>query len=142
MRMYRHIDIATCGAICAIMRVMEKPKPPSGLRASGKRLWNEVLAVYELNPLELVLLEEACHTTDEIDQMERVLRGLDSLLVPGYMGMPKPHPLLAELRAHTLLLLSLIKSLRLPDVAAHERVRKPSKPAPQTNVRRLPRKPA
>jgi hypothetical protein len=68
-----------------------------------------------LTPAELTNLAEACRTKDELDQLERAVRALPELTVPGSMGQLKPHPLLAEVRANRLLLERLTTALALPD---------------------------
>jgi len=95
---------------------MQDPlKPPTGLRAPGRRLWVSVAEKYVLTAGELEMLGQACRTCDELDRLERAVRGLAELTVQGSMGQPKPHPLLAEVRAHRLLLERLTTALALPD---------------------------
>jgi hypothetical protein len=95
---------------------MQDPlKPPTGLRAPGRRLWLSVAERYVLTAAELEMLGQACRTCDELDRLERAVRGLAELTVQGSMGQPKPHPLLAEVRAHRLLLERLTTALCLPD---------------------------
>ena len=77
---------------------------PSGLRTAGKRLWSAVAESFVLNPGELANLAEACRTADELDRLEKAVRALPDLVVSGSTGQPKVHPLLAEARAHRLLL--------------------------------------
>ncbi len=50
------------------------PKPPSGLRGSGKALWTEVLTSFELTSGELEVLRQAVRCVDEADKLERELR--------------------------------------------------------------------
>ena len=90
-------------------------KPPTGLRAPGKQLWAAVAAKYVLTPAELTNLAEACRTKDELDRLEKAVRALPELTTRGSTGQLKPHPLLAEVRAHRLLLERLCGSLNLPD---------------------------
>jgi hypothetical protein len=68
-----------------------------------------------LTAAELEMLGQACRTCDELDRLERAVRALPELTVQGSMGQPKPHPLLAEVRAHRLLLERLTTALALPD---------------------------
>jgi hypothetical protein len=61
------------------------------------------------------MLGQACRTTDELDRLERAVRALHELTTTGSTGQLKPHPLLAEVRAHRLLLERLTTALCLPD---------------------------
>jgi hypothetical protein len=90
-------------------------RPPSGLKTPGRRLWVSVAESFVLNAGELSMLEQACRTADELDRLERAVRQLDSLTTTGSAGQIKPHPLLAEARAHRLLLERLVGALALPD---------------------------
>lgn len=73
-----------------------------------------VTATYVLTPAELSMLEQACRTTDELDRWEKAMRALPSLVTTGSTGQEKVHPLLAEVRAHRLLLERLRTALSLP----------------------------
>jgi hypothetical protein len=95
---------------------MPDQKLPSGLKASGRRLWTAVVGPYVLTPAELANLAEACRTADELDRLERAVRALPELTTTGSMGQVKPHPLLAEVRAHRMLLERLTTALCLPNV--------------------------
>jgi hypothetical protein len=94
---------------------MADEMPPTGLKASGKRLWAEVTGPYILTPAELVTLAEACRTVDELDRLEKAVRALPQLITTGSTGQLRPHPLLAEVRAHRQLLERLTSVLNLPD---------------------------
>jgi hypothetical protein len=91
-------------------------EPPAGLEATGQRLWTSVLEVYSLTPAELSMLEQAARTSDEVDRLERAVRALPELTTTGSTGQLKPHPLLAEARAHRMLLERLTTALCLPNV--------------------------
>jgi hypothetical protein len=90
-------------------------RPPTGLRAPGRRLWVAVAGLYVLTPAELQMLAEACRTADELDRLEKAVRALPELVVSGSTGQPKAHPLLEEVRRHRLLLERLTTALNLPD---------------------------
>jgi hypothetical protein len=95
---------------------MQDPlKPPTGLRAPGRRLWVSVAEKYVLTAAELEMLGQACRTCDELDRLERAVRALQELTTTGSTGQLKPHPLLSEVRAHRLLLERLTTALCLPD---------------------------
>jgi hypothetical protein len=90
-------------------------RPPSGLRAAGRRLWAAVVGPYVLTPAELEMLGQACRTSDELDRLERAVRALPELTTIGSTGQVRPHPLLSEVRSHRLLLERLTSALCLPD---------------------------
>jgi hypothetical protein len=90
-------------------------RPPTGLKAPGKRLWVAVAGLYILTPAELEMLGQACRTADELDRLERAVRALPDLVTTGSTGQLKPHPLLEEVRRHRLLLERLTGALNLPD---------------------------
>jgi hypothetical protein len=90
-------------------------RPPTGLKAPGRRLWTAVAGLYVLTPAELEMLGQAARTADELDRLERAVRALPELVTTGSTGQLKPHPLLAEVRAHRLLLERLTTALNLPD---------------------------
>jgi hypothetical protein len=92
----------------------EPPKPPTprGLGTSGRRLWRAAVASYEFGPGELLLLEKAARTADDVDRIEAAL--VDAPLVTiGSAGQERAHPLLAELRAFRALLAQLVRQLGL-----------------------------
>lgn len=91
------------------------PRPPAGLRTPGKRLWVAVVGKYVLTAAEVEMLGQACRTTDELDRLERAVRVLPELTTTGSTGQVRPHPLLAEVRAHRMLLERLTTALNLPD---------------------------
>jgi hypothetical protein len=97
------------------MSTTEQPKPPTGLRAPGRRLWASVVGPYILTAGELAILEQAARTADLCDRLERDVRALPELTSAGHTGQPRPHPLLAALRAERQLLQHLIGALNLPD---------------------------
>ena len=91
------------------------PKPPVGLRAPGKRLWDRVLSRYVLTESELVMLGEAARTADELARLEKELRCLPTLTSTGSTGQIQAHPLLAAIDRHRRLLERLTTALNLPD---------------------------
>src|SRR5215217_4265082 len=95
--------------------IMSDLKPPTGLKAPGRRLWDAVVGPYILTPAEMLILREACRTADELDRLEKALRELNDLVVSGSTGQPRAHPLLEEVRAHRVLVDKLVNSLNLPD---------------------------
>lgn len=49
--------------------------PPAGLSAGGRRLWADITAAHELDPMQLVQLTEACRAKDHLDKLDAVLCG-------------------------------------------------------------------
>jgi hypothetical protein len=88
-------------------------RTPSGLGASGKRLWRETLATYTLDPAEAELLLAACRSLTELERIERTLVK-EPLMVTGSTGQPVPHPLLQEARSHRKVVESLLRNMALP----------------------------
>jgi len=99
------------------------PRIPAGLAAAGKRLWSSVVPAYPLRPDEVVVLEKACRTADDLARIDAAVRK-EPLLSRGSMGQHRANPLLAEARGMRALLASLLKQLALadPEVGAKQRV--------------------
>lgn len=91
-----------------------KPRPHR-LKTKGRRLWDDVTSSYDLRPDELAVLEAACRELDLLNRIERVVDGLDSLMVAGSMGQQVVHPLVGEVRQHYTTFRQLVAALRLPD---------------------------
>jgi len=89
------------------------PKPPSGTRASGRRLWASIVTVFELEEHELALLREAVRTVDTLDRLDAVVRA-DGGMIDTSTGV-KVHPGLVEARQLRIALARLLAALRLPD---------------------------
>jgi hypothetical protein len=98
------------------------PKPPPGLKASGKALWREVTAEYELEQHEVGLLLTMCRTTDRLDD----LAGIVAREGVVEAGTGRVHPALVEHRQQAIAYARLSAALRLPagdenDPAANRR---------------------
>lgn len=74
----------------------DKPKPPTGLRAAGKRLWSDTLEDFDLAEHERGLLLQACRTADSLDDLQKVLER-DGVLNKSSQGT-RAHRALPELR--------------------------------------------
>ena len=88
------------------------PRPPNGLRTSGRTLWRAVVRDFELDEHEVVVLREACRTADSLDALQALLdeEGTMSSTSQG----PRVHPALPELRQQRIALARLITALRIP----------------------------
>jgi len=94
------------------------PTYPPNLRKRGKRLWTELHTSADFSgvPETRLVAEEACYLADEIDRQRRLIRaaGKDTR-VKGSQGQPVSMPEIADLQRNQGILLSLLKSLRLPE---------------------------
>ncbi|WP_165757529.1 hypothetical protein [Mycobacteroides saopaulense] len=94
------------------------PKYPPGLRARGKRLWNELHTSGDFSgsPETTMVIEQACYLADEIDRQRRMIRkaGTDTR-IKGYNGQMVSIPEIADRQRNQQLLLSMLKSIRVDD---------------------------
>lgn len=93
---------------------MSVPRAPQRLSAAGRRLWRETVDEHELRPDELLLLEKACRTADDLDRLEEAM-AVEPLTTTGSTGQVRAHPLLAEIRGMRQLLAALLRQLAVPD---------------------------
>ena len=91
---------------------LKAPNPPRGTGKAGAALWRAVLAEYELEQHELLLLREAVRTVDVLDELsERVAQ--DGPVLASAQG-DRAHPALVEARQQRITLARLLAALRLP----------------------------
>lgn len=90
----------------------EPPKPPSGLRRSGRTLWRAVVTDYELDEHEKTILREACRTADSLDALQVQLDN-DGVMSESSQGA-RVHPALVELRQQRIAFARLLTALRIP----------------------------
>lgn len=77
---------------------------PKGLAERGRRVWDAVEELHELDAIQRVTLEEACRAADRLDVLDgRVRAGDDAAL--------------AEARQQQNVMKQLFAALRLPDAA-------------------------
>jgi hypothetical protein len=93
------------------------PAVPEGLGDIGAALWRDVRRDYVLRADEEVMLVSACRTLDELVRLEEKL-GKSSLTVSGSKNQVRPHPLIAEVRAHRLALRQLLGALGIDEAQA------------------------
>lgn len=91
----------------------KKPRPPRGLAPAGRRLWSDLLAVYELDPHELRLLVELCRQVDLVEDLQTAIDA-DGVMVATGTGGRKVNPAAVELRHGRLVVARLAAALRLP----------------------------
>lgn len=88
-----------------------KPKPPrpaTGTKPAGKRLWSAIVGEFELNEAELVVLREMCRVVDRLDDLDAAVRD-GGAVVNGRVSQA-----LVESRQQQLVLAKLAAALRLP----------------------------
>lgn len=90
----------------------EAPKPPAGLRRSGRALWRAVLRDYELDEHEQTILRESCRTADSLDDLQALLEA-EGLTSESSQGV-RIHPALVELRQQRIAFARLLTALRIP----------------------------
>lgn len=77
------------------------PEPPASLKEHGRVAWQQLWIAGRgwLSPeLDSMVMERLCGNHDlRADMLAHIER--DGLTVEGYKGQPRPHPLLAEVRA-------------------------------------------
>lgn len=88
------------------------PRPPDGLKASGRALWRSLVADFDLDDHEMSVLLEACRTKDSISELQIVL-DQEGVIVETPQGK-RAHPALVELRQQRITLMRLLGGLRLP----------------------------
>lgn len=88
------------------------PKPPTGLKKSGRALWTAVLTDFELDEHESATLLQACRITDHCDALQRLLE-TEGVMSESSQGS-RVHPALVELRQQGIALARLMSALRIP----------------------------
>ncbi len=105
------------------------PKPPAGLKASGRALWRQILSDlaenWELDHRELALLREAAIIADQLADLDAVLKR-DGVTITGSRGQTVVHPALSEARQLRLAALRLLGALEMVDPRAAKRSATPA----------------
>ena len=92
---------------------MTRLRPPASLDEAGRALWRSVTGAYDLAPAEVELLRQACRVADNLARIDAALLDSD-VVVEGYNGQPRSHPLLASSADQRRVLDGLIRSMALP----------------------------
>lgn len=90
----------------------ESPRPPTGLRRSGRALWRAVMRDYELDEHETTILRESCRTADSLDDLQALLDS-EGITSESSQGV-RVHPALVELRQQRIAFARLLTALRIP----------------------------
>lgn len=88
------------------------PRPPTGLRRSGRALWRAVQSDFELDEHEAATLTQACRITDLCDDLQATLDA-EGVMSESSQGM-RVHPAAIELRQQGIALARLLAALRIP----------------------------
>jgi hypothetical protein len=92
---------------------MTRPRPPQSLDQAGRSLWRAVTGTYDLAPHEAELLRQACRVVDTLARVDAHLMD-EGLVVEGYAGQPRAHPLLGVSADQRRVLDALFRSMALP----------------------------
>jgi P27 family predicted phage terminase small subunit len=68
-----------------------KSPPPKTLKASGKRLWKDLLSGWDIQLEQFVLLQALCESQDRISELSETLRR-EGRVVADRFGQLRPHP--------------------------------------------------
>jgi hypothetical protein len=98
---------------------MPRPRAPQSLGEAGRALWRAITGAYELSPAETELLRQACRVTDHLARIDAALMDSD-VVVEGYSGQPRSHPLLQASADQRRVLDALFRSMALPMPAEEE----------------------
>lgn len=88
------------------------PKPPAGLKTSGRRLWRAVMSGFVLDQHEETLLREACRTADLLDELQTIVEA-EGPMSASSQGV-RVHPAAVELRQQRIAFARLLTGLRIP----------------------------
>lgn len=92
----------------------KRPKPPAGLEKAGKRVWREILAEFDLDARELLVLEQAARQADAVTALEAEIDE-SGLVSRGSRGQMRLSTSVTELRQARLAVAKLLSELALPD---------------------------
>jgi hypothetical protein len=75
-------------------------RPPRGLGATGRRLWQTFLTARSLDAEAQARLLNLCRLSDELERLRAALAEAP-VLTTGSMGQVRPNPLFEQVRSHT-----------------------------------------
>lgn len=95
---------------------MSKPKPPAHLGESGRALWTDVVATWDLRPDELRILSSACVAADMETEFLKAWVDLGRpYMSKGSMGQEVEHPLIGSIDKQSKTKAAHLGRLKLPD---------------------------
>jgi hypothetical protein len=93
-----------------------KPTTPSGLGTAGRKLWTEIVGIYDLRADELRALEDACASTDMLATLEKEwIAAGRPFMSKGSMGQQVEHPLIGSIDKLRKSRQAFLRQLKLPD---------------------------
>jgi hypothetical protein len=92
---------------------MDMQKPPTGLRAGGKRIWAALADRYTWEEHEFPLLHEVARLVDRLDELDHMIRELGVLTPSNHIT-----PALVEARQQQVTLAKLLNALHIPATEA------------------------
>jgi hypothetical protein len=63
---------------------------PKNLKRQGRRLWEDIVNGWEIQPQQAILLQDLCESQDRITQLSAILRS-EGQIVQDRFGISKPH---------------------------------------------------
>ncbi len=94
---------------------MKPPTPPKGLSAASREWFRHVVAEYDVQPHQVLLLRAACEAFDEYTRA-RALVAKEGQIVEGRYG-PRVHPAVAIARDARIAFMRATRELALDDAA-------------------------
>jgi hypothetical protein len=89
------------------------PRAPDGLKASGRSFWRRVTGVYDLSPVETMMLGRACRSVDLLDEIDAALADY-GVVSMGSRGQVVPNRLIMARCEVERNLDMLVRALALP----------------------------
>lgn len=94
-----------------------KPNAPDFLDIEGKRIWSQIVDIYDLRPDELLTLEDICAASDLILDLRTKWIALGRpTMTTGSMGQEVEHPLIGSIDKAQKARNALWRQLKLPDL--------------------------
>jgi uncharacterized protein with von Willebrand factor type A (vWA) domain len=106
-------------------------RAPDGLQKAGKRVWSGILAEFDLDERELLVLEQAARQADSVAALEAEIEA-SGLVNPGSKGQMRLSPTVTELRQARLAVSKLLSDLALPDTDEESSITRRARKAAET----------
>lgn len=88
---------------------------PTGLSASARKMWSDVMSQFDLDDHEVILLHEACRSLTLIDALDAISRREGPILKHPKTGVPTTNPAVIEARNQRVVLTRIIATLGLSE---------------------------